>query len=155
MNHKYLQRLGFLVISILAGFKFVFSPLSEWRDDIISENQKIIEELTQKKNLWNAHETLTKNLDQVNKQLDRIKETFPLAGIKEVKKTQLKNQETLETLVKKTGAEVKSLSWLPITSSFLHQIPVKITIEGKPQAFYAIISKLESLPPLNVAPILH
>ena len=146
MKKKQIKRLGLLIVLILAAIKFIFVPLFEWNADAVSENQILARKIDKARVLWENRESLEARLSELNLQLAHIRTIYPPVSSEDAKKFQLKQQQVIEKIVKGTGIRIKSLSWLPITSPFLHRIPVKMVGEGSPKDFYEIIRQLEARP---------
>jgi len=146
MQKKRFLHLAILFALILAAIKFVFLPLSDWKAEMVAQNQALAQNISKAKELWKNREALESSLSEVDAQLDEIRTVVPLVRAEDAKKFQLKQQQVIEKIVKGTDIKIKTLAWLPITSPFFHQIPVKIRGQGSPRGFYQIIRQLEMRP---------
>jgi hypothetical protein len=144
--NKRLKQLAILVVLIFVGIQFVYVPLSDRHKRLIAENQALAHRISKARQLWENREVLEAKLSEVDAQLEDLKKVFPLITPEDAKSFQLKQQQIIEGIVKKTGVKIKTLAWLPITDPFLHQVPVKIVGQGTPQEFFEIIRQLEMRP---------
>ncbi len=146
MKKKRIKQLGILVVLILAAVRFVFLPLSEQHEGTVAENQVLAKKIEKARALWENREELKTRLALVDQQLTDAGEIFPSVNPENAKGFQLKQQQVIEEIVKRTGIRIKTLSWLPITSPFFQRIPLKMVGEGSPEEFYEIIRQLEMRP---------
>ena len=146
MKKKRSKQLGFLLVLILAGIRFVFVPLWDQHSDAVSENQVLARKINKAHALWENRGELESRLSVLKQRLADVSAMFPPVSPEDAKNFQLKQQQVIEKIVKGTGIRIKTLSWLPITSPFLHLIPVKMVGEGSPKDFYEVVRQLEARP---------
>ncbi len=146
MKNKRIKQLGILLVLILVGIRFVLVPLSERHSNVVSENRILARKINKASTLWENRGALESRLSVLNQRLVDVIAMFPPVSPEDAKKFQLKQQQVIEKIVKGTGIRIKTLSWLPITSPFLHLIPVKMVGEGSPKDFYEVVRQLEARP---------
>ncbi len=113
---------------------------------MVSENRILARKINKAGTLWENRGALESRLSVLNQRLVDVIAMFSPVSPEDAKKFQLKQQQVIEKIVKGTGIRIKTFSWLPITSPFLHLIPVKMVGEGSPKDFYEVVRQLEARP---------